>query len=279
MLREAGPYLLPVKVDDAWPEGLPRATAYLDLRVHGIVGICETLCRKMRSITKIIIPPDSHIPRVPAGQIPAEQLSRYLVELCTQQPVAAFGVLVYDERTAELRKLLRDRDYWDALDSVSGPHFEILAIRDKEDYETEVSTTVELMTAASLSRARSRGYYFSRLLKDYFGEERTTLVYPSFLLFLVAQGRVQYSRLIPFHRATIEETFIWLRDLLSLIANAIAESENASRKSNVDELWTNLRQKLLDADYTVYIQNAPSGAEQAITKLVGFVEPSAWATP
>ena len=271
MLSETGPYLLPVKVDDAWPEGLPRATAYLDLRVQGVVGVCEVLCRKIKNITNISIPPDCRIPRIPVGRIPAEQLSRYLIELCRQQPVAAFGVLVYDERSAELRKLLRDRDYWDALDSVSGPHFEILAIRDQESYETEVSTTIELMTAASLSRSRSRGYYFSRLLKNYFGEERTTLVYPSLLVFLVAQGRVQYSRLIPFHRATVEETFTWLRDLLALIAKAISDSKDGG-SGGVDGLWASLREALLEGGYTVYIQNAPAGAEEAISKLVGYVE-------
>lgn len=275
MLRESGPYLLPVRVDEAWPDGLPRATAYLDIRVHGVIGICETLCRMLRNITKLTIPPDTFVPRIPAAQIPAEQLSQYLVELCARQTVSAFGVLVYDERTVELRKLLRDRDYWDALDSASGPHFEIFAIRDKEDYEAEVSTTIELLTAASLSRSRSRGCYFSTLLKEYFGEDRTTLVYPSFLLFLVAHGRVQYSRLIPFHKATVGEAFTWLRDLLSVIASAISESRNLGGQENVDELWMHLRKTLLDAKYTVYIQNSPSEAEQAIAKLAAYVEPPA----
>jgi len=273
MLRESGTYFLPVKVDEAWPDGLPRATAYLDIRVHGVIGICETLCRKLRNITKLTIPPDIFVPRIPTGQIPAEQLSQYLVELCAKQTVSAFGVLVYDERTVELRKLLRDRDYWDALDSASGPHLEIFAIRDKEDYEEEDSTNARFMTAASLSRSRSRGYYFSTLLKKYFGEDRTRLAYPSLLLFLVAHGRVQYSLLIPFHQATVGEAFTWLRDLLSVIASAISEWRNLGGQENVDELWVHLRKKLLDAEYTVYIQNSPSAAEQAIAKLVAYVEP------
>ena len=33
MIREKGEYLLPVKVDDTWIDGLPQSTAYLDLRV------------------------------------------------------------------------------------------------------------------------------------------------------------------------------------------------------------------------------------------------------
>ena len=56
------------------------------------------------------------IPRIPAGKIPAEHLSQYLLEFCRRRPVSVFGVLVYDETTAELRKLLADQIYWDALD-------------------------------------------------------------------------------------------------------------------------------------------------------------------
>jgi hypothetical protein len=269
MIREASEYLLPVKVDDSWIDVLPAATAYLDLRVHGVLGVCELLVRKIRgSTTKLVVPPAVAVPRVPLGRVPADQLATYLVELCARPQVTAFGALVYDETNVALRKLLRDRDYWDALDRASGPHFEVFAVRDTEGHEIE--PVIEMMTAASLSRSRSRGHYFSTLLKQYFGEEKTRLAYPSFVLFLAERGRVKYCRLIPFRQGSIEETFERLSVLFGVIATGIEEAGGPTVSS--DRLWEHLKTKLLEADYTLYIQNAPDDAEAAVRQLTAFVE-------
>lgn len=269
MIQEAGDYFLPVKVDDSWIEGLPRSTAYLDLRIHGVVGICELLLRKILGVTdKLVVPPSVAVPRVPLGSLPADQLAGYLLELCARPQVTAFGALIYDEKNVALRKLLRDRDYWDALDKASGPHFEVFAIRDTEGHEVEPA--FEMMTAASMGRSRSRGYYFSKLLKDYFGEEKTTLAYPSFLLFLAESGRIKRCRLIPFHQASIEETFSWLSAMLSEIATGIEEVGGPTAPSDV--LWEHLKEKLLNSDHTLYIQDSPTDAREAVSLLTAYVD-------
>ena len=270
MIEEAGEYFLPVKTDDAWIDGLPKATAYLDLRVQGVVGICEQLVRKVCGTQgKLTIPPTVRVPRVPMGRLPAEQLSRYLLELSSRNNVAAFGALVYDEKNAELRKLLMDSIYWDALDKASGPHLEVFAIRDTEAYDPG-PREIEMMTMASMGRSRDRGYYFSTLLKEYFGEEKTTLAYPSFLFFIAEKGRIKYCRLIPFPRGSLQETFNYLSNLLSSIAIGINEAGGPGAAA--DALWNHLKDKLLKADYTLYIQEPPSNASEAVVKLMTYVE-------
>jgi hypothetical protein len=205
---------------------------------------------------------------VPSGNIPGDQLAAYLLELCARPGVTAFGALIYDESSIALRKLFRDPDYWDALDKASGPNFEIFAIRDTEDYYNEQG--IERITAASLSRSRSRGYYFSHLLKRYFGEDRTTLAYPSLLLFLVEQGQVKYCRLIPFRNTSFEETFNRLSALLSAIASGIEEAGGSGTGLNV--LWEHLKTKLLNLKYKLYIQHSPRNATEAVQKLAAYVE-------
>lgn len=269
MIREASEYLLPVKVDDSWIDGLPAATAYLDLRVHGVLGVCELLVRKIRGLTeKLVVPPAVAVPRVPLGRLPGDHLATYLLELCARPQVTAFGALVYDESNVALRKLLRDSDYWDALDRASGPHFEVFAVRDTEGYGIE--PVWELMTAASLTRSRSRGHYFSTLLKQYFGEEKTRLACPSFVLFLAERGQVKYCRLIPFRRGSMEETFERLLALFGVIATGIVEAGGPTVSS--DALWEHLKEKLLEADYTLYTQNPPNDAGEAVRQLTAFVE-------
>jgi hypothetical protein len=110
------------------------------------------------------------------------------------------------------------------------------------------------------------------LLQDHFGEKDKRLAYPSLLLFLVQHGQVLYCRLIPLRRGTVEEVFLQLQSLLSLLATGIAAWKGTSG-SDVKTLWENLKAKLLEADYTVYIQNSPRNVEGAITSLKNFMPP------
>jgi hypothetical protein len=273
-IRSKAEYILPVVADNSWIEGLPKATTYLDLRQKSVISICETLIKKVRGKApgKLRLPEDIHISRIPIGSLSADELKRYIFDLCAQSKhsgVVAFGCIVYDESTVELRKLLKDENYWDALDKASGPNLEIFAIRDEEKYGQDVFTTMEELTAVSFSRSRSRGYYFSKLLKEYFGEEKTTLAYPSFILFLVEDQRVTHCRLIPLSRGNIEEVCKRLQDLFTAVAASI-EKWRADGGVSATRLWEIIKLDLLEQDYTIYIQDAPKNASQAVESLATF---------
>jgi hypothetical protein len=50
-------YILPVRLDDSWLEGLPRATAYLDLRAVSLTEVGEALVRKIKGAdVRVIVP-------------------------------------------------------------------------------------------------------------------------------------------------------------------------------------------------------------------------------
>lgn len=271
MISESAEYLLPVMVDGSWIDGLPKSTAYLDLRTLGVLGVSKLLLQKIKgSSQKIVIPDGLNVPRVPRGSIPASQLADHLVELCARPQVTLFGALIYDETNVALRRLLRESDYWDALDKASGPNLEVFAIRDVEQYGTDGERYSELMTAASMSRARDRGYYFSKLLKDYFGTEKTRLTYPSFLLFIVEKGQVQKCWLIPFRRSSPEGTVDWLVGLFSTISKGLSDVGGATATSQA--VLSKLKELLLKQEYTLYIQSAPRDAEGAVRSLADYVE-------
>jgi len=269
MINEQYEFILPVKVDDSWIEGLPQSTAFLDLRTQGVLGICELLVKKLRPGTnKIVIPGHVFIPRIPLGQIPGNLLAKYLLEMCNRQNVLVFGTLIYDEKNIELRKLLTDQIYWDALDKASGPHVEIFAIRDTKKYYTE--PYMHMITATSMSRSSERGYYFSQLLKNYFDEEKTTLVYPSILLFIIEDRKVKFCRRIPLRkRNSISDTFDDLLMLFTKIAESIDEADGLD--TSADILWKEIKENLIN-DYTIYIQKPPIDAETAIQKLALYIE-------
>ena len=79
-------YILPVITDDAWIEGLPKATAYLDLRKKSVVAVCELLVKKLRGMQagqKLVLPVDVNVSRIPIGNLNAEELRQYLLDLCS----------------------------------------------------------------------------------------------------------------------------------------------------------------------------------------------------
>lgn len=271
MISECAEYLLPVKIDDSWIDGLPKSTAYLDLRTVGVLGVCKLLLKKIhRSTAKLVVPNEVRIPRVPSGSIPGNQLSDYLVELCARPQVTLFGALIYDETNVALRRLLKDPDSWDALDKASGQNLEVFSIRDTEQYGSDSDRSLELMTAASLGRERDRGYYFSKLLHDYFGEEKTRLAYPSFLLFTVDNRQVQKCWLIPFRRASIEDTLNRLIDLFNAINKGLSDAGGATAPSS--DVISHLKDVLLEHKYKLYIQSGPRDAESAVRQLAAYIE-------
>lgn len=269
-MRNESEYILPVLVEDAWIQGLSKSTAYLDLRTHGVLGVCEVILRKLKGArTSLQIPEAVDVPRIPNGSLPAEMVAKYLVELCNRPHVSVFGMLVYDKTSVFLRKLLRDPDYWDALDRASGPNFEVFAIRDRLYYEPKA----ELVTASFLSPARSRDVYYSALLREYFGELQTGMVYPSFLLFLARGGKVSECRLIPLARGDrgLEQVFERLQRLLAVIAEGI--DEIGVPAPSLPQLWQHLKGKLLQLDYRLYIQKVSGGdLRKAMHTLASFVD-------
>jgi len=53
-------YVLPVVLDDSWPPGLPKTTAYLDLRTTEPTEIAEAIVRKIKGSNWEIRPDDGH---------------------------------------------------------------------------------------------------------------------------------------------------------------------------------------------------------------------------
>jgi hypothetical protein len=98
MIESAGAYVLPVRVDDMWLEGLPKATAHLDLRTHGVVGICKQLVRKVTKSTahKLVVPPTradlQRRERLTAALRSEEPLDRhYAIQPLGKRALAAAG--------------------------------------------------------------------------------------------------------------------------------------------------------------------------------------------
>ena len=76
-IQNRGEYILPVVTDSSWIEGLPKATAYLDLRRQSVISISEALIKKVRGQVprKLLLAKDIHVARMPIGSLSADELN------------------------------------------------------------------------------------------------------------------------------------------------------------------------------------------------------------
>lgn len=59
---------------------------------------------------------------------------RKINEICNSSELKTFGIILYNEENPNIIKLLRDDDYWNALDKASGEKFIIFAIKPKKGF-------------------------------------------------------------------------------------------------------------------------------------------------
>lgn len=100
MVEEQAEYILPVLVDDSWPSGLPKATAYLDLRTNGVIGICECLVKKIHGAhVGLIIPKTVSVPQPSIDFTPNAPLSNDKTKLGNhrQETTPSIGISKHPE--------------------------------------------------------------------------------------------------------------------------------------------------------------------------------------
>lgn len=190
--------------------------------------------------------------RTTIGEYTGEEFIECLPSICQKLTndlnILTFGIIIYDEATPEYRKLLRDKDYWDALDLSSGDRMVIFSLSDEID--NEISNTFDFMVSARPSD-RNREKSYSKLMKTVFGDE-SLLVYPSVLFFQVVDSEVYDYRLVPLKRKNVFESTLAVQNLFESIAgvlNNILPEYYGNRR----EIFNLIKGELLNQKYTMYI--------------------------
>ncbi len=63
-----------------------------------------------------------------------EYLQKRINEIQNSTEIKTFGIILYNDTNANIIKLLRDNDYWKALDVASGEKFIVFSIKPKEGH-------------------------------------------------------------------------------------------------------------------------------------------------
>ena len=193
-----------------------------------------------------------------------ENILTFCNELEKEQ-ILTFGFIVYDETTPEFRKILRDKDYWEALDRASGENMLVFALSDQKETEYEVDTRMHLMTSFSPSQPTKTKSY-SHLLHKVFDKD-STLVYPSVLFFQVYQGSIYDIRLVPLKRGDTWNSMHQVQNLFESIATVLSNIA-PENYGNRREIFEQVKNELLNQKYTMYILNGP----KKISDFIGIVK-------
>jgi hypothetical protein len=182
-----------------------------------------------------------------------------------QHDILTFGFIIYDETTPQYRKLLRDKDYWEALDRISGDKMMVFALSDKVDSRLEGDNMMHMMTSFTPSRS-SKTKSYSHLLNEVFANE-ARLVYPSVLFFQVFEGNIYNYRLVPLRGGTVEESFAAVQKLFESIAKVLDQIAPENYQ-NYREIYELVKDDLLNQKYTMYILKGP----KVLADFIGVVK-------
>lgn len=178
--------------------------------------------------------------------------------------VLSFAMILYDESIPEFVKLLRDNDYWKALDKSSGDKLIIFTLRD----EQESAFTNSIRYLVSMPSADYDKSY-SSIIKKLFNDEKL-LVYPSVLFFQIFKNEICDYRIIPLKRSDIHSSFTALQNLFTSIATVL-DKILPQYYSNQREIFELIKTELLNQKYTLYIKRGTKSIYELVSILKLFI--------
>ena len=152
-------------------------------------------------------------------ELSTKDFSQGIIELCekhrNESRALAFAFLLYDFRNSQIIKVLEDRDYWNALNTISGKYLSIYYIHSKERNfaeDLEASNGVERRGMHPINGVVAIDNIVP-ILKRYLALE-TNVKLPSILFFQVEGQLIADYFLIELFEETIEKSFIELKDYI-----------------------------------------------------------------
>ncbi len=154
----------------------------------------------------------------------------------------AFAFLLIDVDTPEFMKMLRDPDYWRALDHVAGRYLSVFTLMTRQPRFDHKRESRQL---TGVGPVRDPGMKVQVILKSYFGLDGT-IDLPAVLLFQVDEEKVSGYCLVQLRADAVEPAFNEVRELLRDLADAVGKSDSkgaSDPQKLFDAIKTRLRKR------------------------------------
>lgn len=173
-----------------------------------------------------------------------------------------YGFILYTRKDAYVIKVLKDLDFWNSLDELSGPNWPIFYInptqrRKDEDHFTE---TTSYMTPCSFQKKDTRDS--TQEIFNYFGLDSNSDA-PCFVTFIWGDDNQLRSFIISIDGSTENSAFKSMSDIVSSITDA--ESNILEEYKSTENVFRGVEKKLKKLKFKYKVQ-------KYVKKAVPFVE-------
>lgn len=178
-----------------------------------------------------------------------ESFSKRMIEICNdhrkQNRAMAFAFILYDFENPQVWKVLNDREYWLALNKISGNYLTVFSLNYRPQtrsrpYHDEYGKSSYMLTKIITEFNPSEGT--NTLIDKYFGPN-LKVSYPAILFFQVNSNEVVDSLLIELHEQQIEPAFLELRYYIQRAVNALKGIQQVNQ-ANIKEIFDRLEREV-----------------------------------
>ena len=176
----------------------------------------------------------------------------------------AFAFLIYDFKNPQIRKVLQDDIYWDALNEISGATLTVFSSHYKAKKHKKIrkkyeNRGFEYMTA--ISSFENPNSASNKIAKKYF--EETKITFPSLLFFQVDDNKVIDSLLIELKEKTIEESALEIQEYIQSAIDGISKVTNENKK-NYKEMFDLISQNVSARETKNHIKRVSKDAGSVV---------------
>ncbi len=187
-----------------------------------------------------------------------------LIELCNQfrdqDRALAFAFILYDFKSPQVKKVIEDSDYWNALNVISGKHLTVFTLHYKERPRYKPKNI--LTTLISMPIFRPPENEIDDIMIRYF-DNRQKIQYPAILFFQVDQNKVIDTMMVGLKHEKVEDSFLEIKKYLSRGVEALSRID-PQNKSNHKEIFDCLELEISNFQSMKLIQRMTRLAGSAV---------------
>ncbi len=175
------------------------------------------------------------------NKISYTKFKKQFLEICSSHhsgnKASVFAFIIYDYSDSQIRKILRDSDYWTALHHLSGDYITIFGFYEKQAkarIKKNLSENSQISNGLKHKANADLSVNYAEILKTYFG----TLEFssPSMLIFQVNQQRIIDYFFVALKEEKMENGFIEIKKVIQDAVDAIKEISPENKK-NFQEIF------------------------------------------
>jgi len=154
-----------------------------------------------------------------------------MIEICNNHrnnnKSLAFSFILYDFENTQLSKILKDQDYWLALNQISGEYLTVFSLHYNPEAKIKRPNIAPILLTVPTDWNPSDGT--NKLIKKYFG--KIDVNYPAILFFQVNGNSVIDSILIELKEEEIEKAFLELKEYIKVAVDSLKRISIENRQN------------------------------------------------